>query len=128
MVLVEFEVLLPDTVEVFADPVRRICVGVEVDSVPVAVVLLPIIDVPTSNKVVEPNVVVRVVDPVLIVETMAEVVNATVEGSVTVVVYERYDPVGVASAVRLVEEPDKRITPSLELESWQLPTTAKTKP
>ena len=43
---------------------------------------------PTPNNVVDPKVVVRVVDPLLIVETMADVVIADVEGLVEV---EEYD-------------------------------------
>lgn len=44
--------------------------------------------VPTPNSVVDPSVVVRVLDPLLIVETRADVVIADVEGRVKV---EEYD-------------------------------------
>lgn len=73
--------------------------------------LLPIIEVPTSNRVVEPSVVVRVDDPVLIVETIAEVVNAEVESWVSVEEYVRYWPVGVGATL-----PDKVIILPLDVE------------
>ena len=44
--------------------------------------------VPTPNSVVDPKVVVRVVDPLDIVDTMADVVMADVEGLVMVEEYE----------------------------------------
>jgi len=53
--------------------------------VEVAVPLLAVIMlVPTPNSVVDPRVVVRVVDPLLIIEMMADVVIADVEGRVKV--------------------------------------------
>lgn len=58
--------------------------------VSVAVPLLAVIMlVPTPKSVVDPRVVVRVVEPLLIVETMADVVIADVEGLVEVEEYER---------------------------------------
>lgn len=87
---------------------------VEVD-VPDAVPLLAVIIlVPTPNSVIDPSVVVRIVDPLVTVETMADVVMADVEGLVTVEEYEMYDPVGRVTS----EVPVKTRTSSLlELES-----------
>jgi hypothetical protein len=55
---------------------------------------------PIPNIVIVPNVVVRVEDPLVIVETTTDVLIAeevVVVGTVTVEAYERYEPVGVVS-------------------------------
>jgi hypothetical protein len=61
---------------------------------------LPTISPPIPKIVIVPSVVVRVEDPLTIVETIAEVLIAedeVVVGTVIVDAYERYDPVGVIS-------------------------------
>jgi hypothetical protein len=61
---------------------------------------LPVITLPIPNIVIVPRVVVRVVDPLIIVETTTDVLIAedvVVVGTVIVEAYERYDPVGVVS-------------------------------
>lgn len=63
-------------------------------------VALPVITLPIPNIVIVPRVVVRVVDPLVIVETTTDVLIAedvVVVGTVIVDSYERYDPVGVVS-------------------------------
>ena len=90
-VLVAFVVPFRDIEELRAVPDRKTWEGVLVDTVdaPVPVPLLAtIMELPTPNNVVDPRVVVCVVDGLVIVETMAEVVTAEVEGSVIVEVYE----------------------------------------
>ncbi len=70
--------------------------------------------VPIPKSVVDPNVVVRVVDPLVTVETMADVVMADGEGLVMVEVYEMYEPVGIVAS----EVPVKtRTSPLLDMES-----------
>lgn len=62
---------------------------VEPEEVPVAVEFdIDIMLVPTANMVVEPKVDVRVEDPLVIVETRADVVIAEVDGRVYVDEYE----------------------------------------
>lgn len=88
-VRVEFEVPFVDAEEVRAPPERTIWEGLVVvwEDVPV-VLLAVIIDVPTPNNVVDPSVVVRIEEPLLIVETMAEVVTGEVDCLVIVEEYE----------------------------------------
>ncbi len=61
---------------------------------------LPVITSPTPKIVIVPRVVVRVKSPLVIVETIIEVLIAEEEvvvGTVIVEEYVRYGPVGVAS-------------------------------
>ena len=82
-------------------PDRISCEGVVTVDVPDLVAFPAMID-PIPNIVVDPRVVVRVVDPLVTVDTIAEVVIADGEvGTVIVVEYEMYGPVGVANSVLL---------------------------
>lgn len=84
---------------------------------PVPVPLLAIIiKVPTPNIVVDPRVVVLVVEPVVTVERRREVVIADSELRVMVEAYEIYDPVGVAPS----ETPVKTEIPLVEPELPEL--------
>jgi hypothetical protein len=65
-------------------------------------VALPVITSPIPNIVIVPRVVVRVEPPLVIVETIIEVLIAEEEvvvGMVIVEEYVRYGPVGVISEV-----------------------------
>ena len=70
-------------------------------------VALPVITSPIPNIVIVPRVVVRVDPPLVIVETIIEVLIAEEEvvvGTVRVEEYVRYGPVGIVS-----EAPDRVI-------------------
>lgn len=86
----------------------------------------PVTTLPIPKKVIVPSVVVRVVEPLVTVETTTEVLIAdedTLLVTVCVEEYEMYDPVGVASS----EVPVKTMTLEEleELESWAFVAMAK---
>lgn len=119
---VEFAVPLIAVV-VRGRPERMTCESVVWVEAPDRVALLAI-TFPIPNIVIVPRVVVRVVDPLVIVETITDVLIAeevVIVGTVRVEAYDRYDPVGVVSVA-----PVRIIT--LSLESCAFAATAKRQP
>jgi hypothetical protein len=81
-VAVEFDVPLSEVVVVCPAPVKTICVAVDVE-----LVAFPVnVSVPIAKMVVDPRVVVRVLDLVVIVDSTASVVTADEEVETVMVV------------------------------------------